>query len=109
MEGAMRDGGLLLDTRRLTPSVERNEPWKAPGFTPGRTRPRRTCMASSPQRCGNLHRFSDEHRAAGSAVHQGRGALVAIDLPTTFFFAQGRIASTGPGSAPWSILCDNAA
>jgi hypothetical protein len=43
-------------------------------------------MASSPQRCGNLHRFSDEHRAAGSAVHQGRGALVAIDLPTTFFF-----------------------
>jgi hypothetical protein len=66
-------------------------------------------MASSPQRCGNLHRFSDEHRAAGSAVHQGRGALVAIDLPTTFFFAQGRIASTGPGSAPWSILCDNAA
>lgn len=22
--------GLLLDTRRLTPSVERNEPWKAP-------------------------------------------------------------------------------
>jgi hypothetical protein len=53
-------------------------------------------MASSPQRCGNLHRFSDEHRAAGSAVHQGRGALVAIDLPTTFFFCSGADREYGP-------------